>query len=166
MLPKIPEKEIEIIKSYFKSELSNTDISKLIKRDYLTIRKVWEHYFTVEENKQRKSKMYTLCKLGSKNHMYGKVANNAKEIVEDGRGYVIQWKPTWYTGRSGSKYVYKHHLVMCEALGLTELPNGFNVHHIDGDKKNNSLNNLALLTLPGHSRLHNRERKLSAKSLL
>lgn len=163
MLPKIPEKEIEIIKSYFKSELSNTDISKLIKRDYLTIRKVWEHYFTVDENKQRKSKMYTLSKLGSKNHMYGKVANNAKENVGDGYGYIIEWKPNWYTGRKGSRYVFKHHLVMCKALGITEIPKGFNVHHVDGNKSNNNLNNLALLTVAGHAILHNQERKLHDK---
>jgi len=34
------------------------------------------------------------------------------------------------------------------------------VHHIDGDKLNNNINNLALLTISGHTRLHRREKRL------
>jgi hypothetical protein len=35
------------------------------------------------------------------------------------------------------------------------------VHHIDGDRSNNSENNLALVTRSGHTRLHRRERKIA-----
>lgn len=35
------------------------------------------------------------------------------------------------------------------------------VHHIDGDKHNNELNNLALLTRSGHMRLHQREKRIA-----
>ena len=63
-------------------------------------------------------------------------------------------KPEWYTGRKGSDYVFLHTVVMCEHLGLTELPKGYVVHHIDGNKKNNTIDNLALMTVSGHSKLH------------
>jgi HNH endonuclease len=35
------------------------------------------------------------------------------------------------------------------------------VHHIDGDRANNSIDNLALMTRAAHMRLHRREQKLS-----
>lgn len=34
------------------------------------------------------------------------------------------------------------------------------VHHIDGDKTNNNMNNLALMTRPAHTRLHRREQRI------
>jgi hypothetical protein len=37
--------------------------------------------------------------------------------------------------------------------GLT-VPDGFEVHHIDEDRSNNSLDNLAVLTAAAHHRLH------------
>ena len=72
----------------------------------------------------------------------------------------MQTKPTWYTGRKGSKYVYVHNIIMCELLNLTEIPKGFCVHHIDGNKQNNDISNLALLSISAHSKLHHIEQKL------
>lgn len=74
--------------------------------------------------------------------------------VSDGKGYIMVLKPEWYTGRKGSLHVFEHTVVMCEALGLTELPEGFVVHHIDGNKTNNDLKNLALMRTEAHSKLH------------
>lgn len=38
------------------------------------------------------------------------------------------------------------------------------VHHIDGDRKNNCENNLALMTRSGHTRLHRREDALAGRN--
>lgn len=35
-----------------------------------------------------------------------------------------------------------------------DIPKGFHVHHIDGDKSNNDISNLALLTPQAHNKLH------------
>lgn len=64
---------------------------------------------------------------------------------------------------STSGYVYKHRLVMEKALGRylsgTEI-----VHHIDGDKYNNNLSNLMLLSSrTDHIRIHAGWKKIGEK---
>ena len=80
--------------------------------------------------------------------------------VVDGKGYVIIPKPIWYSGRKNSKYVYLHSVVMCESLGITEIPKGFCVHHIDGNKTNNDISNLCLLTVEAYSKLCQIQRRM------
>lgn len=112
--------------------------------------------------KMRKQRNYQISKTGKKNPMKGKTGkkhHNYKERVSDGRGYWMILKPDWYTGRKGSNHIFEHSAVMCESLGITEIPEGFVVHHIDGDKKNNNINNLALMNMGAHTRLHQLQRK-------
>ena len=49
---------------------------------------------------------------------------------------------------------FLHHLVMCEHLGITEIPRGYCVHHCDFNPHNNDIGNLVLLTVGEHSALH------------
>jgi radical SAM superfamily enzyme len=69
-------------------------------------------------------------------------------------------KPEWYTGRKGCKHIYYHHYVYCLATGLTAIPEGYVIHHIDGNKTNNDINNLAMMTNAAHSKLHSILNKL------
>ena len=122
--------------------------------------------YSKEVRRERKKKVYSNSKVGEFNPMFGKFEekhHNFIGAVSDGKGYLMRVKPEWYTGRVGCKHVFVHHLVMCEALGLTEIPSGFCVHHIDGDKKNNALTNLALLTTSAHTRLHQLERATTSR---
>lgn len=113
--------------------------------------------FGREYFEQRKTKCYSASKSGDKNPYFGKPTPIARyEPVGDGNGYLQVLKPDWYTGRRGSKYVFQHNVVMCEILGLTEIPAGFVVHHIDEDKTNNNPNNLALMTMGAHAKLHHK----------
>jgi len=50
--------------------------------------------------------------------------------------------------------VYEHHLVYCLEHGLTEIPEGYVVHHKDGDKLNNHPSNLDMMTFSAHTSLH------------
>jgi hypothetical protein len=117
---------------------------------------------TTAQFEARKKRLYALSKTGAKNPMTGKTRelhpNWVGGEVSDGKGYIMILKPSWYTGRKGSKYVFKHSVVMCEALGLTEMPAGMIVHHIDGDTINNNLDNLQMMTASAHTRLHQLER--------
>lgn len=79
-------------------------------------------------------------------------------LCEDQKGYLtILW--------NGKRH-FAHHVVVMEALGVTKLPPRMTVHHIDGDKVNNDLDNLALVTERGHREIHFREVKDSTGVLL
>jgi len=67
-------------------------------------------------------------------------------------GYVAIYCPT-HPNSSKRKTVYEHQLVMEEYIGRYLQP-GEIVHHIDGDKKNNSIENLLLMTSSDHMKLH------------
>ena len=75
----------------------------------------------------------------------GAPAWNKLERRVNGEGYVSVWQ--------GKRQVLEHRLVMEEALGrrllLSEL-----VHHRNGDTQDNRLENLQLMTVSEHSKLH------------
>lgn len=54
--------------------------------------------------------------------------------------------------RNTVKKTYEHHLVWEQAYGA--IPDGYEIHHKDGNKLNNELSNLQLLTRTEHARLH------------
>lgn len=49
------------------------------------------------------------------------------------------------------RYVWEHE--------VGTIPKGYHIHHIDGDKSNNDIHNLALITASNHERLHGQEQK-------
>lgn len=160
----VPEDKVNIICNLFAN--TNMDLQSIrteVGIRYDRMLSVISENFSEEYCNQRKSKLYRLSKLGKKNPTYGKAGKNHpnyKGIVNDGNGYLMCLKPEWYTGRSGSKHVFVHSVVVCENLGLTEIPHGYVVHHIDGNKKNNSIDNLALMTISAHGKIHAIERNL------
>mgnify|MGYP003334418456 CR=1 FL=1 len=76
-------------------------------------------------------------------------------------------KPSGYIEitRGPNKGRGEHVAIMEDRLGRRLLKDEC-VHHIDGNRANNSPDNLALMTRGGHTRLHQREKKLQkGKSL-
>ena len=113
--------------------------------------------YTPEERTKRKSRCYRNSKLGDANPMKGKFKEAHHNYVgrtPDGKGYMMVLKPDWFTGRKGSKHIFEHHAVVCKALGLTEIPSGYCVHHCDLNGYNNSFDNLVLLSMQDHMKLH------------
>lgn len=159
---------MNVDKEQVRKLIEETDLTITQIAEQLGISNTWLYrgflykMYTKEFLKQRKILNYARSKTGDKNPMKGKVREQHpryKERVQDGHGYWMVLKPEWYTGRKGCNHVFEHSVVMCQALGLTEIPAGFIVHHVDGDPSNNDISNLALMSAGAHSRLHQQLRK-------
>ena len=57
----------------------------------------------------------------------------------------------------GKEKIYEHRYVMEQHIGR-KLKKGEEVHHIDGNKMNNSIENLMLLTIDEHKKFHRDKR--------
>lgn len=139
---------------YVTTNWSIERIARLLSMRTTTVRDYLKEKFGVEFFMKRQKNCYAQPKRGSHNPNFGKRPVNYKGITSDGQGYLLVPKPIWYTGRKKSKHVFQHSVVMCEHIGLTEIPKGFVVHHIDGDGTNNNVNNLCLMSMGAHQRLH------------
>ena len=54
--------------------------------------------------------------------------------------------------RTNNKREYEHHIVWKKFFG--DIPDGFIIHHKDGNKLNNDISNLVLMSLKEHARMH------------
>ncbi len=100
-------------------------------------------------------------KIGKNNHMFGKTGFNHHNAVEESRsnGYRTVFKPRWFTGNINDGRIYEHVYVYCKENNMTHIPKGYIIHHIDGNIDNNHIDNLQMLTISEHVKLHWRERK-------
>lgn len=57
-----------------------------------------------------------------------------------------------FVGRKNNSLVKLHRVVWSHYFG--DIPDGYIIHHVDGDKENNQIENLQLMTHGEHSRLH------------
>ena len=80
----------------------------------------------------------------------------------DSRRKPILNKTGYLTLSIKNKRHYVHRLVMEEHLGR-KLEPGETVHHINGDKTDNRIENLTIISRKEHNRLHAKERNLGAK---
>ncbi len=61
-----------------------------------------------------------------------------------------QTKKVTYNG----KQIPEYQAIYCQHHGLDCIPNGYEIHHIDGDATNNSIDNLQLVTREEHAKIH------------
>lgn len=91
----------------------------------------------------------------SKNKQCGDCRGYGRKRHRMPSGYMRVYVPGHPTA-SRDGYALEHRYVLYEA-GM-RLPTGaWHVHHIDGDKANNAVDNLAVLTASAHHRLHARQ---------
>lgn len=75
--------------------------------------------------------------------------NGGRTIQQNGYVYAIS--------KCGKKYALEHRLIMGRHLDRDLLPDEV-VHHIDGNRSNNALNNLIIMNKHEHLSMHMRER--------
>ncbi len=160
--------ELELRDLFENTSLSKGEVAAKLHSGRSQIRLAFNNLYSKEENKERTRRLVKEKRSGENCHMFGRTRENHpnfKSRVADGRGYWMVLKPDWYTGRAKSKHVFEHSVIMCQAIGLTEIPKGFLVHHVDGNTNNNDINNLALMKIGAHQRLHIlKAQRLSEKS--
>jgi len=141
---------VEVLELYRSPEvLRMADVAERLGTTFHNVQHVIKTSMPLAERKALAALRYSVSKEGPKNPMWKKTGSDHHNWIgecEDGYGYL--------TCLHGGKRCFVHRVVMAEALGLEELPERFTVHHIDGDPKNNDINNLALVTDLGHKELH------------
>lgn len=85
-------------------------------------------------------------------------AKNYKTV--SGGGYIMMLVHKGYPGANPSGYVLEHRYVMAQHLGRL-LERWELVHHINGDRKDNRLENLIILTAKQHMNEHDGPRSIS-----
>ncbi len=150
-----------VLKLYRETSKTMKEIAAEVSTTLHNIGAVLEQHVPAQERKRLAAVRYHLSKVGTKNPMKGKTREqhpNWMGAVDDGYGYL--------TILHEGKRQFVHRIVMAQALGLSELPQDLAVHHIDGDPKNNALDNLALVTKRGHRMIHTLQKSTAEELFL
>jgi len=78
---------------------------------------------------------------------------NKQKIIHQ-LGYILLYKPD-HPFCDNHGYVFEHRLVMEQKIGKYLNRKTEKIHHVDGNVKNNNIENLQILTHKEHKRIHN-----------
>ena len=84
------------------------------------------------------------------------------KIIKDKQGYILEWCPK-HPYHYHNKYYLQHRIVMEKSLGRY-LKKYEHVHHINGDKSDNKIENLKLMSKRKHQGIHNSLRIISKET--
>ena len=70
------------------------------------------------------------------------------------QGYVQIWKPE-HPNASKKGYVFEHRMIMAEHIDRPLFSNE-NVHHVNGNKQDNRIENLKIMSIGDHVSIHNK----------
>ncbi len=156
----------DVIK-FWKTNITLFKIAKILQCRQPTVKQIFTEEFGKEEVIKRSKRLYKQSKLGNKNPMKGKFGENHpnwKSRSTDKKGYFTVVKPTWWAGDNKGNRVFEHHVICCKKYGLTSIPKGFEIHHVDNQGENNSPDNLLLIEKVAHRKLHQILRKCNDHS--
>jgi hypothetical protein len=128
--------------------LPGTEIAKTTRMTEATVYRILREEVPKDRLKLLRSANHHASKMGAKNPMFG-VRKQVEAILR--RGYRYLWQ------HETNDYTPEHRLLLMAALGISEWPTGWEVHHIDSNTLNNNLNNLAIVTKTGHQLLHSQK---------
>ncbi len=152
------EEQLMHMRELFHSDLPNTQVGKALGCDYnRSVKSYWIMWFGEEAVHGRFRRLCALSKQGHKNPMTGKSGKKHPRHKDDyinWQGYRFVDAPAWYEGTTKAGKVMEHVCVGCEKYALRSLPKGYVIHHKDEDKLNNHPDNLELLTISQHMKVH------------
>lgn len=97
----------------------------------------------------------TKCLGETKSKRYAAENNpNYKGIREDSDGYSYTWSDGANLNLNSTDEKKLHRAICAESLGVKKIPVGLHVHHRDCNTKNNSIDNLSVMTASDHKWLH------------
>lgn len=153
------EKQAVLYASFENTDLTLRQISNELHCDYFVMLRYLREKYGQDSLDTRKASLYSISKSGGNNPHKNLLRENSKKWKgghpDDGSGYTLVFDDdNWMISHKSNGYVYEHQLVFLKALRLREMPKDFVIHHIDGSKKNNKLDNLALMHKSAHARIH------------
>jgi hypothetical protein len=160
--PKVVQEVVVMLKTTNKSCQFIADHFALAEWYIGELSRTW---LTKEERRSRKVAQDVKNKSGVGNPMRGRTGflhHNSTTGVTRCMGYKTVFTPDWWegpVGKDGRGRIYEHHYVYCSAYDMKKIPKGFVIHHIDQNIDNNTLENLQLLSISEHIKLHWRLRK-------
>jgi hypothetical protein len=123
------------------------EVGRLTGQTHATVSAIVRETVAPEQLRILKVANYSKSKTGAKNPMFG-ARKQVEAILRSGYRYLWVGNDT---------YEPEHRLVLMKAFNLPEWPEGWEVHHIDSNKMNNALDNLAVVTKVGHQKLHSQK---------
>lgn len=133
----------KVVRQYRSLEMPMVQIAAEYGVTLHTVSAILKAHLPPEERRRLQGAYKSRSKMGNANPMHGR-KTAAERILRNGRAAV------W----NGAGYTFEHRLIAAKMLGLETLPTHLEVHHINGDKTNNSPDNLAITTKRGHRYLH------------
>jgi HNH endonuclease len=141
----------KIVERYKTSEVTVAEIAREFPVPKWTLYRLLRVLIPSSELKMLQTVRYSKSKQGTKNPQFGGFGaqnpNWKGGIWADDRGYLHIKTPS-------GRYIPVHQQVMQAMLGLSKIPQGLIVHHIDENPANNHPDNLALTTRAGHAKIH------------
>lgn len=148
---------IEKLKDLFENSfLTQVEIQKILSTEHsISFAKSEELLYRTYTKAQRKAHCAKLNHEKQKRTRLGNLNPNWQggSKIND-YGYLMRDVPEWYSKSFTGSSIGVHIIVYCETHNLTEIPEGYVVHHIDLDKLNNDPSNLRLMTVSDHMKLH------------
>ena len=139
----------------FYNELNNDELIEYFGRTYLSIYKK-ARSLNLYKTKEMKFENRSICRSGSKSSSW----KGGKKYTNQGYVLVLD-KEDPKSDTNG--YIFEHRKIMSEKIGRT-LDDDEVVHHINGIKDDNRIENLELLTKGEHTTLHNTGSKHSEET--
>lgn len=147
----------------FQSSDTMTACARALRVHYETLKRRWIALFGEEEYHARnqQSRARGALKYTGENHpAFGRTGSASRrwagEYAKISQGeYVSIRAPSWWKGYvSPQGYAAEHRVVYAWHHAMDVVPPGYDIHHRDGDKRNNRIDNLEMLTRAEHMALH------------